>query len=313
MYRWCGAAFGLLVAWSIVAAQEKQAPQPKPGSFAALAKELRDADADAMTRLRTALNETNQAKAKLNEAKTDEEKAAAEESVKKAQEKATAAQREFLAGNTKNPNRVLEYVDKNPNADDVLDAYIWLLQMNAPQAAKNRAVEGLGKANLDDPRLANVAGTLSRNYSPATTKLLRSMVGQSKNKAVQASAALALGQNLKNRAGIAQGLKDKSAAEIKSYESFYGVDAIHEMQSTDPAQYVAEAEKLLDRVVKEFPTEKGPRDLLAKSAKAELFEMRNLAIGKAVPDIEQEDMDGVKFKLSDYRGKVVVIDFWGHW
>ena len=23
--------------------------------------------------------------------------------------------------------------------------------------------------------------------------------------------------------------------------------------------------------------------------------------------------DGVKFKLSDYRGKVVVLDFWGDW
>jgi peroxiredoxin len=31
------------------------------------------------------------------------------------------------------------------------------------------------------------------------------------------------------------------------------------------------------------------------------------------PDIESEDLDGVKFKLSDYRGKVVVLDFWGDW
>ena len=38
-----------------------------------------------------------------------------------------------------------------------------------------------------------------------------------------------------------------------------------------------------------------------------------LAIGKAAPDITGEDIDGKEFKLSDYRGKVVVIDFWGHW
>ena len=31
------------------------------------------------------------------------------------------------------------------------------------------------------------------------------------------------------------------------------------------------------------------------------------------PDIEAPDLDGVTFKLSDYRGKVVVIDFWGDW
>ena len=39
----------------------------------------------------------------------------------------------------------------------------------------------------------------------------------------------------------------------------------------------------------------------------------DLAIGKVAPDIEGEDIEGVKFKLSDYRGKVVVLDFWGHW
>lgn len=36
-------------------------------------------------------------------------------------------------------------------------------------------------------------------------------------------------------------------------------------------------------------------------------------IGQLVPEIEGEDIDGVAFKLSDYRGKVVVLDFWGHW
>ncbi len=30
-------------------------------------------------------------------------------------------------------------------------------------------------------------------------------------------------------------------------------------------------------------------------------------------DISGEDMDGVAFKLSDYRGKVVLLDFWGFW
>ena len=39
----------------------------------------------------------------------------------------------------------------------------------------------------------------------------------------------------------------------------------------------------------------------------------DLAIGKVAPDIEGDDLDGKKFKLSDYRGKVVVLDFWGNW
>jgi predicted Zn finger-like uncharacterized protein len=38
-----------------------------------------------------------------------------------------------------------------------------------------------------------------------------------------------------------------------------------------------------------------------------------LEIGNEAPDIEGEDLDGVPFKLSDYRGKVVMLDFWGNW
>jgi cytochrome oxidase Cu insertion factor (SCO1/SenC/PrrC family) len=38
-----------------------------------------------------------------------------------------------------------------------------------------------------------------------------------------------------------------------------------------------------------------------------------LNVGDLAPEIEGEDLDGRPFKLSDYRGKVVVLDFWGHW
>jgi peroxiredoxin len=31
------------------------------------------------------------------------------------------------------------------------------------------------------------------------------------------------------------------------------------------------------------------------------------------PDIAGADLQGVDFKLADYRGKVVVLDFWGNW
>ena len=37
------------------------------------------------------------------------------------------------------------------------------------------------------------------------------------------------------------------------------------------------------------------------------------SIGQIAPEIEGEDIDGQTFKLSDYRGKVVVLDFWGNW
>ena len=36
-------------------------------------------------------------------------------------------------------------------------------------------------------------------------------------------------------------------------------------------------------------------------------------VGQMAPDIIGTDIDGVDFKLSDYKGKVVMVDFWGTW
>ena len=41
--------------------------------------------------------------------------------------------------------------------------------------------------------------------------------------------------------------------------------------------------------------------------------MRNLAIGKPAPEIDAPGLDGKTMKLSDHRGKVVVLVFWGSW
>ena len=61
---------------------------------------------------------------------------------------------------------------------------------------------------------------------------------------------------------------------------------------------------------------------LAHSAESEMvrtasaqsvFKLERLQVGMVAPDIVGNDLDGVEFSLSDYRGKVVVIDFWGDW
>jgi cytochrome oxidase Cu insertion factor (SCO1/SenC/PrrC family) len=38
-----------------------------------------------------------------------------------------------------------------------------------------------------------------------------------------------------------------------------------------------------------------------------------IKIGDRAPDIQGEDADGKTFRLSDYRGKVVLLDFWAGW
>ena len=70
----------------------------------------------------------------------------------------------------------------------------------------------------------------------------------------------------------------------------------------------AQAEQHFNDVIEKYGTKEQKQ-----TAKGELFEMHNLAVGKVAPEITGEDVDGKKFKLSDYRGKVVVLDFWGDW
>ena len=76
-----------------------------------------------------------------------------------------------------------------------------------------------------------------------------------------------------------------------------------------------ELHKLYERLAKDFGDAKMPDSEKTFKALAEgwLFARDNLRVGKLVPDFEATDENGAKFKLSDYKGKVVVLDFWGHW
>lgn len=80
-------------------------------------------------------------------------------------------------------------------------------------------------------------------------------------------------------------------------------------KDSDLEQHLA----LMERCAKEFPSVAMNGRLLGDLAKGAIFEAKHLQIGKPAPEISGEDIDGVGFKLSDYRGKVILLDFWGHW
>ena len=73
----------------------------------------------------------------------------------------------------------------------------------------------------------------------------------------------------------------------------------------------------LDAIVKEFGdvevAGRAGTSTIAKNAEKQLYFLNNLVVGKVLPDIETELLDGKKTKISDYRGKVVVLDIWATW
>ena len=92
-------------------------------------------------------------------------------------------------------------------------------------------------------------------------------------------------------------------------------------KTADPAPLLAEAGRLFETVVERYADcpdlrpaggRRTPKTL-GESARDELFELRELAVGKIPPEIAGEDIDGRPLKLSDHRGKVVVLNFWASW
>jgi hypothetical protein len=98
------------------------------------------------------------------------------------------------------------------------------------------------------------------------------------------------------------------------YRGYLGAELFDRLRGSGSEQLREEAEKMFARVKEEYADLPGAGGkTLGEMAEPELFEIRFLSIGKEAPDIEAEDIDGEPFRLSDYRGKVVMLDFWGHW
>lgn len=68
--------------------------------------------------------------------------------------------------------------------------------------------------------------------------------------------------------------------------------------------------ELFETVAADYSNVKYGDRTLADVAKDRLYGLKNLPIGAIAPDIVGQDLDGKPMKLSDFRGKVVVIHHW---
>ena len=110
-------------------------------------------------------------------------------------------------------------------------------------------------------------------------------------------------------------LENADERRMQSLQSFYGRQTVEVLRTASAKKLEAQAEQYFEKIVKsaEFADIPYQGKTLGAAASRNLFEIRNLSIGKVAPEIDGEDIDGNSMKLSDYRGKVVVLDFWGDW
>jgi len=88
-----------------------------------------------------------------------------------------------------------------------------------------------------------------------------------------------------------------------SYVSLYALEENNGMYSAN--SYVVAYEKLSDRLKKTHAARQ-IRDRMAAWKKL-------TPVGMSAPNFTRKDQYGKTIKLSDYRGKLVILDFWGSW
>ncbi len=103
-------------------------------------------------------------------------------------------------------------------------------------------------------------------------------------------------------------IDENPSKEIRAQAYFNRGNALRRKRdATDEEKASFEAD--FSKVIELLPADA----LLSLKAQGPRFEELRLQVGMKAPDIVGVDLFGESFKLSDYAGKVVMLDFWGDW
>lgn len=183
--------------------------------------------------------------------------------------------------------KMMKLVQSNLDQPDVVKGVNWLVTGAAGFPEGQEALKMLGSTFADRAGIAEAVKQLEYHGLPAEP-VLKAVIEKNTHRDEKAAALYALGAiHFKNFDASA----DRASAEAskeKAVECFKQLYADYE-------DVTIQGFKLSDFAAKMF------------------FEMTSLQVGCEAPEIEGKDADGVNFKLSDYRGKYVIVIFWGGW
>jgi len=221
--------------------------------------------------------------------------------------------------------RLLELVEKNPKDPVALDALVQVVRQEL-WLHENTSHPGRGKDNLEaraiaillrdhvrSDRLGEACRSMSYGFSKDCETFLRTVLEKNPHRDVQALACLRLAQFLKGRLQKLELVKERREM-AKRYEGLFGKDYLAALQRQDRGEATREVEAFFERAIEKYGDVKVPYgDTVGVKARSELHEIRHLSVGREAQDIDSQDQDGKRFKLSDYRGKVVLLYFWSEY
>jgi len=189
----------------------------------------------------------------------------------------------------------------------------WPIEIVGDDPARARALSLLARDHIRSDALGLICERLSWGFCREYETFLRAVHEKSPHEAVRGQACLALARFLKGRIQRLH-LIEGNAELGREYEGLFGKEYLEELKRRDRSRTEKEAEALLEQAIERYAGVKlADGATIGEKARAELAELRDLGPGKAAPEIEGEDQDGKRFKLGDYRGKVVLLDFWSEY
>ncbi len=184
--------------------------------------------------------------------------------------------------------RYLDLAERNPKEPEVLTVLQQVAQSS--EAHAGRAVDILIRQHADSRQIGEICYRLANDgENPAhIEKLARAVLQKNRSDDVVATTSLALARVLLARCDS------------------------EKIEPAERTRLIKEAETVLTTVMDKYPkvTVTAAAAAVEKLATPALFEIRHLQPGMRVPPLKAEDIDGKPIDLADYRGKVVLLQFW---
>lgn len=184
-------------------------------------------------------------------------------------------------------DKAMDLAEKEPKDDIALEATVFAIQKLGKYAitgeTMDKAVKLIGEQHLANPKLKGILADL-RKAGKGGARLLESIADKATDD------------------------------ETKGIANFYlGLAAIDKADGANPMsakEFMAEARKFLAIAKRLAPTAKVDGETIEKAAELALLIP---VVGNPAPDVTGNALDGKKAKLSDHKGKVVLLDFWATW
>lgn len=212
-------------------------------------------------------------------------------------------------GNVAAPLRATLFVNKNPYVSPPVPGYsldfkgLYLesaaIKLTGQDSLKRAEISG-SKVNDDDKQLKALVKPVTDQLDAVNADYVKLTAEQKKDEAM----VKPLQEKYEAAAkGMAPLYLQFAKSNPKSYISLSAISQL----ASDPEQAAA-AEKAYNGLSQEVKGTKAGKDL------AQLFSAgKSTAIGAVAMDFTQNDVNDKPVKLSDFRGKYVLLDFWASW